>query len=363
MKRISKLLTMAIISGLFLSSCSSDDDIVDPVEPQPEGTYTDGFFVLNEGTFGNNNSSVSFASDDLSNKEIEIFPTVNGTPLGDTGQSMTLYNDYAFVVMNASNIIQIVDRYTFEHIHTIDEGLSNPRDLAIVNDNIYVTNWGSGSDANDDYVAIYNLENYEAAETIGVGEGPELIIANNNKLYVTLKGGFNFNNKIEVIDAITNTVETSIEVGEVPNSLQIEDGHLWVMSGGIPAWPENIEETAGRISKIDLSTNEITEEMIFPNSTDHPSNFEIENDRAYYTLDKAVFSFEMLAADLPEESLFSFTDITSFYGFEVEDGFFYTGDAGDYSSNGTVRIYNPEGELTAEFDSGGISPNGFYFND
>lgn len=362
MKRISKLLTMAILSGLFLNSCSSDDDIVDPGDPQEEA-YTDGFFVLNEGTFGNNNSSISYTSNDLSTKEIEIFSTVNGKSLGDTGQSITFHNDYAFVVMNASNIIQIVDRYTFEHIHTIEEGLTNPRYLAIVNDNMYVTNWGDGSDASDDYVAIYDLETFENTGTISVGEGPELIIADNNKLYVALKGGFNFNNKIEVIDAIANTVETSIEVGEVPNSLQIEDGYLWVMSGGIPAWPENIDETAGRISKIDISTNELTKEMIFPNSTDHPSNFEIEDNNAYYTLNKSVYTFEKLATDLPEESLFSFTDITSFYGFEVEDGYFYTGDAGDYSSNGTVRIYNPEGDLTAEFDSGGISPNGFYFNE
>lgn len=363
MKRISKLLTLAILSGLFLNSCSSDDDIIDPVEPAPQGAYTDGFFVLNEGSFGNSNSSISFASNDFTTTEIEIFSKVNNESLGDTGQSLTFDDRKAFIVMNASNIIQVVDRYTFEHIFTIETGLANPREVVVDQAKIYVTNWGDASDASDDYVAIFDLETYEANGNISVGEGPEMIVAGNNKLYVALKGGYNFNNIVEVIDPISKTVETSIEVGDVPNSLQIENGYLWVMSGGIPAWPENIEETAGRISKINLSSNEVTEEMIFPNVTDHPSNFEIENNNAYYVLSKAVYSFEKSATDLPEESLFNFSDITSFYGFEVEDEYFYTGDAGNYSSNGTVRIYNLGGDLVAEFDSGGINPNGFYFND
>ncbi|PKD16985.1 hypothetical protein APR41_05975 [Salegentibacter salinarum] len=362
MKRISKLLTMAILIGFFLNSCSSDDDNIDP-EPQPEESYAEGLFVLNEGGFGKNNSSISYIDNNFSNLESDIFSTVNGSPLGDTGQSITFDDSYAYIVMNASNIVQIVNRYTFEHIHTIEEGLSNPRYLTLVDDNIYVTNWGDASNDTDDYIAIYNADTYESTETIRVGEGPEKIISDNNKVYVALQGGYNYNDKIVIIDLISNTVETSIEIGDAPNSIEISNGYLWVMSGGVPSYAEGIDETAGSISKVDLSTNEITEEFIFPNSTDHPSNFEIEDDTIYYTLNGSVYSMEESATELPEESLFTFTGITSFYGFEIENGYLYTGDAGDYSSNGVVRIYNFEGEIISEFDSGGVSPNGFYFND
>ncbi|SFG16333.1 MULTISPECIES: YncE family protein [Salegentibacter] len=363
MKRISKLLTMAVISGLFLNSCSSDDDVVDPEIEQPESTYADGLFVLNEGGFGNNNSSISYIDNDFSNLESDIFSTVNGSSLGDTGQSLTLDDNYAYIVMNVSNIVQIVDRYTFEHIHTIEEGLSNPRYLTLVDEKIYVTNWGDASNDTDDYIAIYNASTYESTGTISVGEGPEKIINDNNKLYVALQGGYNYNNKIVIIDPISNTVEVSIEIGDSPNAIEISDGFLWVMSGGVPGYAQGVGETAGSISKIDLSNNEITEELIFPNTTDHPSNFEIEDDTIYYTLNGSVYSMEESATELPEESLFTFTDITSFYGFEIEDGYLYTGDAGDYSSNGVVRIYNFEGEIISQFDSGGVSPNGFYFTD
>lgn len=364
MKRISKLLSMALIGGLLLNSCSSDDNIVDPDGPQVEGDYTEGFFVLNEGGIGKNNSTITYISNDFSITETEIFSKVNDQSIGDTGQNIAFHEDYAFIVMNYSNLIHIVNRYSMELVHTIENGLSYPRDVAIYNDHIYVTNWGDGFDANDDYIAIYDLKNYEATGTISVEEGPELIIAENDKLYVNLQGGYNFNNKIVVIDPVSNSIEKSIEVGDVPNSLEIEDGYLWVMSGGIPSWAENIDETAGRISKIDLSTNEVTEDIIFPNITDHPSSFEIEDDAIFYALNGAVYSMETSAEELPTESLFTLSEeISALYGFELEDGYFYTGDANDYSSNGTVRIFNIEGELVKEIGSGGVSPNGFYFND
>jgi hypothetical protein len=45
--------------------------------------------------------------------------------LGDTGQDVGLYNDLAFVVLNYSNKIEVINRYTMVHVATIDSGLSN----------------------------------------------------------------------------------------------------------------------------------------------------------------------------------------------------------------------------------------------
>jgi hypothetical protein len=51
---------------------------------------------------------------------------VNPKTLGDTGQDVGLYNDLAFVVLNYSNKIKVINRYTMAHVATIDSGLSNP---------------------------------------------------------------------------------------------------------------------------------------------------------------------------------------------------------------------------------------------
>jgi hypothetical protein len=40
--------------------------------------------------------------------------------LGDTGQDVGLYNDLAFVVLNYSNKIEVINRYTMVHVATID---------------------------------------------------------------------------------------------------------------------------------------------------------------------------------------------------------------------------------------------------
>jgi hypothetical protein len=55
-----------------------------------------------------------------------IFFLVNPKTLGDTGQDVGLYNDLAFVVLNYSNKIEVINRYTMAHVATIDSGLSNP---------------------------------------------------------------------------------------------------------------------------------------------------------------------------------------------------------------------------------------------
>jgi hypothetical protein len=77
-----------------------------------------------------------------------------GKTLGDTGQDIGLYNDLAFVVLNYSNKIEVINRYTMVHVATIDSGLSNPRFIAFWKG--YVTNWGNGGSATDDYVAVVN---------------------------------------------------------------------------------------------------------------------------------------------------------------------------------------------------------------
>ena len=96
----------------FLSSCSNNDDITPDTGNQE---FKNGILIVNEGGFNKSNASVSFLSNDLSVVKNDIFAGSNGgTGLGDVAQSLVVYNNYAFIVMNNSNSIEIVDRYTFK---------------------------------------------------------------------------------------------------------------------------------------------------------------------------------------------------------------------------------------------------------
>ena len=355
--KINKLSLLALLGVFILNSCSNDDDVSEPL-PIPEGDYTDGFFVLNEGNFGANNSTLSYVNYNLSTINNDVFNQVNGTSLGDTAQSLIFDDDLAYVVLNASNSIEIFNRYTLEKVGTIDENLSNPRYSAIENDRLYVTNWGDGTIATDDYVAVFDLNTLEFITTISVEEGPEKIISEDDKLYVALQGGFSFNDKVVVIDANSNKVLSTITVGDVPSALEVEDDFLWVNSSGLPSYSGS--ETAGAIYKININTNEVVV-YEFDDSSQHPSNLEIEDNMVYFTLGGSVYRFNTSATELPTASQFELSEITSLYGFEVEDNYIYAADALNYTQGGKVVVYDLNGEVIADFTSG-IAPSGFYFN-
>ncbi|AWM15241.1 hypothetical protein DI487_02405 [Flavobacterium sediminis] len=354
-----KISLLAATIALFFASCSNDDDN-NQEQPEPAVTYENGIFILNEGNYGVDNSTVSFLADDFSFFQADAYGAVNNEGVGNTGQSIGFYNTMAFIVVNGSNKIEIVNRYTLEPIGTVSSGLSNPRYIAFANDKAYVTNWGDASSATDDYVAVLNTTTYAVEATIPVGEGPERIEEENGKLYVALKGGWNNGNAVVVIDSATDTVTTTITVGDVPNSLATENGYLYVLCGGITDWTGGGGDTNGVLVTIDLSDNTFTT-LDFP--TGHPANLDIENGTIYYTINAAVYSMSTSATTLPSTPILSVADqgVYGIYGFQVEGGKVYIGDAADYSSNGSIYIFNTSGTLLYE-NTVRVSPNGFYFN-
>lgn len=361
--KINKFFITAIAASCFFTSCQNDDDIQEIPEPGVEGEYANGIFILNEGNFGSGNSSVSFLDADHTEVTGNIFSTANsGEALGDVAQSIAFNEDLAFIIVNVSNKVEVVNRYTFETVATIDEGLQNPRFAAFANGNTYITNWGDGTDPNDDYVSVINLESFEIIENIAVEEGPEAIVAEAGYLYVAHLGGYSFNDKISVINSQDNDVEETITVGDRPNSLEIANGSLWVATGGLPSYAE--EETAGKIVQITLNNLEVIQELDFPNATDHPGNLEIENGTIYYTMGKSVYSFSVGDEALPEAALAELAEVASLYGFEVHNGNIFAASANqDFTGDGNLYIYSAAGgELQDSFEVG-VNPNGIFFNE
>lgn len=350
-----KLFLTTILSAVVFTSCTDDDD-----NDLPLGAYDNGVLILNQGGFGNGNASVSFLSNDLNTFQNNIFALVNPTvTLGDTAQDIGFINDLAYIVLNVSNKIEIVNRYTLQRVATISTGLSNPRYIVFKDGKGYVSNWGNGTSTTDDYVAVINLSNNTLSSPIPVVEGPERMVVNGAKLYVAHQGGFGFGSTVSVIDLSSSAV-ASINVGDVPNSLQVVDGSLYVLSGGKPSWSGT--ETAGRLSKINLTNNTITSALNFA-VTSHPSNLAINDSQAYYTVGSNIFKSALASTSLPTAPLFSTTPqgVYGVYSFAVNDNKIYVGDALNFSSNGKVYVYSTAGSLLLE-KTVGIIPAGFYFN-
>src|SRR5690606_30301674 len=100
---LKQILYFTFIAVFFLS-CNTDDD----THQLPEGpvSFEDGIFILNEGIFGQGNSSVSFIDMATGVVSQNIFKSVNGDALGDTATDMAFFRDHGYVVLNASNTIE-----------------------------------------------------------------------------------------------------------------------------------------------------------------------------------------------------------------------------------------------------------------
>ncbi|MCM8570800.1 YncE family protein [Gramella jeungdoensis] len=353
-----KHLFLLFFTVFLFNSCEDDTDCC-PM-PEEEAEFESGIFVLNEGNFGSGNASVSFLDNDMQQMQSSIFMNTNETGLGDTAQSIKLYEEFAIIVVNVSNKIEVVDRYTFESRATIDVELMNPRYAEVVNDKIYVSNWGDGMDPDDDFVAVFDLSDFSFIKSISVAEGPEKVLAANGKLFVAHKGGFSFNNIVSVINTESNGVEAEIEVGDLPNSMVIEGNNLWVLAGGKPSYAET--ETAGKLSNINISNNQVEEEFDFPDSSLHPNNLSLEGSDVYLTIGKTVYNYNMTTMQPASE--YKLDEPALLYGFEIHDGRIYVASPNaDFTGDGMLYIYNlSNGSLTTQF-SVGINPNGIYFND
>lgn len=340
----------------------TQDEVTLTLTDNDSFAYENGILVLHEGNFGMGNASVSFLPEDLSEVENGIFKSVNAVDnWGDTAQSITFDGDRAYLIVNNSQKIEVVNRYTFVSVATIGGSGStdflNPRYMAIANGKGYVTNWGDGSNPDDDFVAIVDLETNTVESKIPVAEGPEAIVAKENTLYVAHQGGFSQNNIVSVIDATSNEVSTTVTVADRPNSLQIDAaGNLWVLSGGNPVWTGN--ETAGQLDKIDTSSNSVVRTLSFA-VTEHPGALAIEGNTLYYYMSGSVYKIADTATDLPTTAELSELRLANM---TVNDGKLYGVDANDFVSNGFLHIYDLQDNSLITSEEVSVIPTAVYFN-
>jgi YVTN family beta-propeller protein len=346
-----KLLTLLVLS-MIIFSCTDDED---PVE-KTKGDYEFGYFITNEGPFQNGSGTLTFVGDD-GNVQQEVYKTVNGENLGNIVNSMFIDGDRAYIVVNNSSRVVVVNRNTMEKIAVIEgNGVEQPRHFVAIDGTGYLSNWGDPFDPTDDFITVIDLATYEVQGTISVGEGPERMLATSTGLFVTLQGGFGQNNEVVVIDPASNQIARNIEVGDVPNSLQDDGlGHVWVLCGGNPSFTGS--ETSGKLYKILLSDLSTTYQEFGP--TDHPGLLNFDSGQLYYLLNGQVFRMNPGVAELPEDGIAGLEGF--YYSMTVENGELYGADAGDFASEGIVKVFNVNSGALLNTIEAGIVPGQVVF--
>jgi hypothetical protein len=353
-------LLLAVI--IALSCCQKNiDEIVEPGGEEPPivpESYENGIFIVNEGNFNWGNASISFINGKDYLVQNDIYQLANKRNLGDVAESMKIFNNMGFIVVNNSNCVEVVSLKDFKSIKTIT-GFNSPRNIEIIDSNkAYVTNMVRD-------IAVVNLKSLTITKTIHFQDWTESMILYNDYLFVTSIGNYVSSNvmrkaKIEIIRTSDDEVIDSITTGKEPLSILIDRKQkIWVLcTGGYDKY-ENPS-----LLRIDPELKIVEKTFLFDKEIDTPSKLCINpsGDTLYY-LNNGVYKMAVSDASLPSQPMIP-SDGHLFYGLGVNpgNGNLFVSDAVDYAQNGWVYQFNQStGNLIKAFRAGRI-PGSFCFS-
>lgn len=349
MKNLKSIVLILVL--LSINACTDDES------PQlPKGVYENGYFISNEGPFENGTGSITFVGED-GTVEQNVYKSINSEDLGNIVNSISLFGDHAYIIVNNSNKIVVANRYTMQKIAVIEgDKINNPRYFIANNNKGYVSNWGDPLNPNDDFIAVIDLNTSSITSTIAVEEGPENMHVVQNNLFVCLEGGWGMNNQIVVIDTDTDLVKRSISIGDVPNSISADDlGNVWVLCGGKPSWTGN--ESPGSLFKIGAGNYAVSKfEFAL---TEHPEHLTMEAEHMYYSLNGKIYMMDSKSSELPNESMSGFDGY--YYSMKVNNGELFATDAKDFNSEGLLKVFNLTSGVLLESITTGIIPGDIVF--
>lgn len=359
-KRTILNVVLLIIVGWMPTSC--EESPVDTVYFNFSGNK--GVYIVNEGNFMYGNSSLSFYDSEEKRIYNQVFMSRNGAPLGDVAQSMCLWNNKGYVVVNNSGKIYIIDSTTAEFKGSIS-GLSSPRYIQVINpQKAYVTDLYARK------ISIFNPVTLEITGKIPVANSKsqfnqhstEQMVPYKNLLFVNC---WSYDNKILVIDTQTDQLTDSIEVFKQPNSMVLDKNNkLWVLTdGGFEGNAYGYEQPG--LLKIDAETLEIERTFRFALG-DHPVKMCVNpsGDSIYY-INRHIWRMSVNDKRIPDQPFITSENTNTYGGFyslgiDPASNEIYVGDAIDHKQNGTIRRYSRSGKLIDEFKVG-ISPGNFAF--
>ena len=316
----------------------------------------EGLFIINEGNFQYGNATLSYYNPTTGIVENEIFRKVNGMRLGDVAQSMTIYEDTGWIVMNGSHVVFAIDLKTLKEKGRI-ENFTSPRYIHFVSpDKAYVTQiW-------DNRIFIVNPKTYSIT---GYIEVPGMFAGNGSTEQMVSYGKYvycncwSYQSRIIKIDTDSNSVVESLNVGIQPNSLVIDaKNRLWTLcDGGYEGSPYGV----GSPSLFCIDAESFTVNRVFEFSRGASPSELCQNGAKtkLFWINDDIWEMDTDAENLPQLPVISSSG-TKYYGLTVnpENGDIYVADAIDYMQQGLIKHYSLNGLLLNEFYAG-ITPGAF----
>lgn len=352
MKKSNFIFYFLLAISLVFTACKKEEEVT------PLGKYEGGVLVVNEGSFGDGDGSISFLSnaDQITNS---IFKAENDQIAGGIIQALKVHNGQAVIITNKADQIILANAQDFKKTSIISQAdLVNPIDFAGVGGKGYVSQWGKsqGTFPNLTYpdaaIRVIDMANGTISKTISLSAQPQGVLAYNNKVYVALQGG----DKIAVINTSTDEVESTITVARGPSRMVLDaNNKIWVLC------------TSGNFVRVNPADNSVETTITGVKVAGFNEKLAINQtkDKIYYlspapfpATEVEVFALDITATAAPTNA---FVKGTSFYGIGVApDGTIYIANSSAFQGSGKIERYKADGTKIDEITAG-RGTSGFVF--
>ncbi|MGL5891001.1 MAG: YncE family protein, partial [Bacteroidia bacterium] len=215
----------ALFLGLLLFAVSCKQDPLPEPVPAPAGGILpgQGMFITGEGNFQFGNATVYYWKPGDTIASGDLFQPANQRPLGDVCHSMTIVGNRAYVVVNNSGKIEIVNLSDFKST-TVINGFTSPRYLLPVSSTkAYV------SDLYANAISVVDLVTNTITGSIALSGKTEQLLLHNGEVFVTNTES----DKLYVINPQTDQLTDSIQVAKGGSSLVLDaNNKVWVLCSG-----------------------------------------------------------------------------------------------------------------------------------
>ena len=209
---------VVIIAFAFLALLGCNDD-----DPKPSiSPLQSDILIANQGNFGWGEGTLSLYNPETKAIQNDVFKTINDQSLGNVFQSITKINGLYYFVINNSGKIIITDS-TYSLIGAISELISPRYVYPVTHTKAYVT------DLYAETISVVDLTINEVTKAIPVNGWSEKGVKKDSIFWFTAAES----NKIYGIDIRTDNVVDSLDVGNSPESIILDNSNrLWVLCKG-----------------------------------------------------------------------------------------------------------------------------------
>ena len=328
-----------LLAVLAFAACEPTEPLPEPADSIVPDSGT--ALILNEGSWGGNNASLSRL--DLAAGELENgwFAAVNGRGLGDLAQDLVLYGGKAYVTVSESGSLEAIDTATGIATH-VDLGTRYPRHIAAEGGKLYITCYSPRSVIRIDTATLL----VEASCPLG-GYNPEGIAAVGGKLLVASsnisgnQGTYSYDNRLYVVDIAAFSVDTTVVVGSNPQKVMPLDGTRAIVNyvgdyGSQPAGSAIVDVNTLAVTQTGLELTNMTvgDGAVYGYCTEWTADYSGKT-TSYYSIDAATLAVTPL---LPDVGLNAYAIAR-----HPVSGNIYIATDGDYIANGDLVCFAPDG--------------------